>query len=74
MKSRVSTEVVVSDWIEILIGLMVLNFVLFIVSCLLELRAINKESRRLDEILDRQRRAVGIGSPQPAPASNRLRR
>ncbi|WP_143016524.1 hypothetical protein [Paraburkholderia phenazinium] len=62
------------DWIEIMIGLMILNFVLFIVSCLLELLSINKESRRLDEMLDGQRRAAGLESRKPSTAANRWRR
>ncbi len=66
--------VVVVDWIEVVIGLMILNFVLFIGSCLLELFSINKESRRLDEMLDGQRRAAGLESRKPAPVSNRWRR
>lgn len=74
MKSRVSTGVVVGDWIEVVIGLMILNFVLFIASCLLELLSINKESRRLDEMLDGQRRAAGLESRKPSAVSNRWRR
>lgn len=62
------------DWIEVMIGLMILNFVLFIASCLLELLSINKESRRLDEMLDGQRKAAGLESRKPSAASNRWRR
>ncbi|SIO16220.1 hypothetical protein SAMN05444165_1234 [Paraburkholderia phenazinium] len=74
MKSRVSTGAGVGDWIEVIIGVLILNFVLFIASCLLELLSINKESRRLDELLEGQRRAAGLESRKPSDPSSRWRR
>jgi hypothetical protein len=70
----VSTGAGVGDWIEVIIGVMILNFALFIGSCLLELRSLNKESRRLDELLEGQRRAAGLESRERSGVSGRWRR